>query len=91
MSNEQTYQRRMATAFNKRVKPRDVEEGDLVLEKVLSHEQAPWGQPRPNYEGPFIIKEKLFGGALLLGNMDGEDFFRFVNLDQVKRFFAWLL
>lgn len=77
----------MAIAFNKRVKPRDVEEEDLVLKKVFPHEQALQGQPRPNYEGPFIIKQKLSGGALLLKNMDGEDFPRFVNLDQVKRFF----
>ncbi len=74
MSNGQAYQRRMATTFNKRVRPRDVEEGDLVLKKVLPHEQAPRGQPRPNYEGPFIVKQKLSDGALLLGNMDGEDF-----------------
>lgn len=71
----------MATAFNKRVRPKDVKEGDLVLKKILPHEQALGGQPQPNYEGPFIVKENLFGGALLLGNMDGEDFLRFINLD----------
>lgn len=68
-------------AFNKRVKPKDVEEGDLVLKKVLLHEEAPRGQPRPNYGGPFIVKKKLFDGALLLGNMDWEDFCGYVNLD----------
>lgn len=78
----------MANAFNKRVRPIDVEEGDLILKKILPHEQAPRGQPQPNYEGTFIIKEKLSGGALLVGNMDGEDFPRFINLDQVKRYFA---
>lgn len=81
MSNRQAYQRRMATTFNKRVRPKDVKEGDLVLNMVLPHEQAPRGQPRPNYEWSFIIKQNLFGGALLLGNMDGEDFPRYVNLD----------
>lgn len=74
----------MTTTFNKRVRLRDVKEGDLVLKKVLPHEYAPQGQPRLNYEGPFIIKQKLSGGALLLGVMYGEDFPRFVNLDQVK-------
>lgn len=78
----------MTTAFNKRVRPRDIEEGDLVLKMVLPYEQAPRGQPRPNYEGPFIVKKKLFGGALILGNMDGEDFPKFINLDQVKRYFS---
>lgn len=38
MSNGQAYQRCMTTVFNKRVRPKDVEEGDLVLEKVLPHE-----------------------------------------------------
>lgn len=78
----------MATAFNKRVKPRDVEEGNLILKKVLPHEQAPQEQPQTNYEGPFIVKRKLSVGALLLGNIDGEDFPKYVNLDQVKRFFT---
>lgn len=58
MSNEQAYQRHMATAFNKWVRPRDVEKGDLVLKNVLPHEKAPQVQPRPNYEGPFIVKQK---------------------------------
>ncbi len=40
MSNGQAYRRRMAITFNKRVRPRDVEEGDLVLKKVLPHEQS---------------------------------------------------
>lgn len=56
MSNEQAYQRRMSTSFKKWLRPKDVEEWDLVLKTVLSNEQAPWGQPRPNYERPFIIK-----------------------------------
>lgn len=86
MSNGQAYQRHIATAFNKRVKPKNVEEGELSSQKV--HEQAPRGQPRSNYEGNFIVVQKLSGGALLLGNIDGGDFPKFANLDQVKRHFA---
>ena len=63
INSGQAYQRRMKNAFSKRVRPKDVEEGDLILKKILPHEQTPRGQPQPNYEGPFIVKEKLFGGV----------------------------
>ena len=36
MSHGQLYQQRMKKVFDKKVKPRVFQEGDLVLEKVLS-------------------------------------------------------
>lgn len=71
----------MTTTFRKRVRPIDAKEGNLNLKKVLSHKQTPQGEPQPNYEGSFIVKQRLLGGALLLGNMDMKDFPRFINLD----------
>lgn len=78
----------MATAFAKRVRPRDIKEGDLVLKKMLPHQQDPRGKFRPNYEGPYIVRKRLSGGALILGQMDNEDLPRPVDIDQVKKYYA---
>ena len=75
-------------AFDKKVKSRVFREGDPVLKKVLSFVPDSRGKWTPNYEGPYIVKRAFSGGALLLTNMDGEDFTRPVNSDAVKKYFA---
>ena len=53
----QGYQKRVARAFNKKVKPRNIKEGDLVL-KVLRDETFELrGKMKPRWSGPFIIKK----------------------------------
>jgi hypothetical protein len=42
----------------------------------------------PNYDGPYVVKKALSGGALLLSGMDGEDLVRPVNSDSVKKYYA---
>ena len=88
LSHGRMYQRRMKNAFDKKVRPREFNEGDLVLKKV-SHVQKDWrGKWAPNYEGPFVVKKSFSGGALILTNMDGEELPSPVNSDIVKRFYA---
>ena len=84
----QLYQQRMARAFNKKVRPRDFKEGDLVLRKVLPNIQDPRGKFTPNYEGPYVVKKVLTGGALILSHMDGPDLKDPVNSDAVKMYYA---
>ena len=74
----------MARAFNKRVKPQSFQEGDLVLKKVLPNVQDHRGKFTPNYEGPYVVKKVLTGGALRLSLMDGPDLRDPVNSDVVK-------
>jgi hypothetical protein len=86
--HHQLYQKRMAKAYDKKVRPRLFQEGDLVLKKILSlpgDDQSKWA---PNYEGPYIVKKAFSGGALKLARMDGEDLARPVNSDSVKRYYA---
>ena len=53
----QGYQKRIARAFNKIVRPRNLKEGDLVL-KVLRDETFDLrGKMKPRWSGPFIIKK----------------------------------
>jgi len=84
--HHQLYQKRMAKTYDKKVRPRVFQEGDLVLKKLLSlpgEDQSKWA---PNYEGPYVVKKAFSGGALKLSRMDGENLARPVNSDSVKRY-----
>ncbi|GMP26861.1 hypothetical protein CsSME_00003123 [Camellia sinensis var. sinensis] len=67
----QGYQRRIARAFNKKVKSRNLKEGDLVLKDNRAPIHDPRGKFRPNWTGPYIIKSIWLGGAIVLMNLDG--------------------
>ena len=84
----QTYQQRMARHFNKKVKTRNIKEGDLVLKALRKNVLDPRGKFRPNWSGPYIVKAILSGGAAQLVDMDGNGFHNLTNLDQLKKFYA---
>ncbi|XP_038996868.1 uncharacterized protein LOC120121584, partial [Hibiscus syriacus] len=81
----QMYQRRMIRAYDKKVRPREFREGDLVLKKILPMQKDFRGKWMPNWEGPYVVKKAFSGGALVLTEMDGEDLPNPVNSDSVKR------
>ena len=83
----QGYQRRIARAFNKKVKSRDLQEGDMVLKEIRAPVFDPRGKFRPKWAGPYIIKKILSGGATQLIDLDGNKFSTLVNLDQLKRYY----
>ena len=63
----------MAKAYDKKVRPRLFQEGDLVLKKILllpGEDESKWAL---NYEGPYVVKKAFSGGALKLARMDGGD------------------
>ena len=78
----------MKNAFDKKVRPRKFNEGDLVLRKVSQALKDNKGKCAPNYEGPFIIKKAFSGGALVLASMDDEELPSPVNANIVKRYYA---
>jgi hypothetical protein len=53
----QGYQRRMTRAFNKRVRPRNLKEGDLVLKELWAPVFNPREKFKPNWAGPYVIKK----------------------------------
>ena len=79
----QLYQKRMKEAFDKKVKPREFREGDLVLRKIMSCNADSTSKWTPNFEGPYIVKKAFSGGALILETMDGEEFPGTLNTDAV--------
>ncbi|XP_070045901.1 uncharacterized protein [Nicotiana tomentosiformis] len=84
----QLYQQRMARAYNKKVRPRKFEVGQLVLRRILPHHEEAKGKFAPNWKDPYGIRKRLPKGALYLGNIEGNDPEIAVNADAVKRYYV---
>ena len=78
----------MIKAFNKKIRPRVYQAGDLVIKRIILLQGDPRGKWTPTYEGPFVVKRIFSGGAMMLTNMDGEDFPHPINTDMVKKYHA---
>ena len=84
----QVYQRKMTRAFKKRVKPRPLQRGDLVLRILRGLTGDPRGKFRPTWSGPYIIRELTLEGAAWLTDLDGNQFSEPTNVDQPKKYYA---
>ena len=86
----QVYQRRMARAYNKKVRNVDppLKAGDFVLKLLKETHSDPRGKFRPNWEGPYVIKKVLQKGAVRLMDMDGNEFINPVNVDKLRRYYV---
>ena len=82
----QEYQKRIDRAFNKKVKPRNLKEGDLVQNVLRDETFHPRGKMKPKWFGPFIIKKIVFGGATRITDLDGEEMLRPINMDRLWRY-----
>ncbi|KAL6315348.1 hypothetical protein AAG906_000453 [Vitis piasezkii] len=84
------YERRlrMTHAFKKRVKPRPLQIGDLVLKVIRGLIRDPRGKFRPNWSGPYFIKELTPEGAAWLMDLDRNRFSEPTNVDQLRRYYA---
>ncbi|RVW84685.1 Gag-Pol polyprotein [Vitis vinifera] len=78
------YQRKMARSFKKRVRPRPLRIGDLVLKVVRGLIRDPRGKFRPNWSGPYFIRELTPESAAWLMDLDGNRFSEPTNVDQLK-------
>ncbi|WJZ84331.1 hypothetical protein VitviT2T_003940 [Vitis vinifera] len=78
----------MARAFKKRVKPRPLRIGDLVLKVIRGLIIDPRGKFRPNWSGPYFIRELTLEGAAWLMDLDGNRFSELTNVDQLKKYYV---
>ena len=74
----------MARAYNKKVRPRNFEVGQLVVKRYLSHQDEAKGMFAPNWQGPYVVKQVLSKGALQLADMEGKAIDTIVNADSIK-------
>ena len=77
-----------AAAFNKKIRPKEYQTGDLVLKKILPNQEDDRGKWAPTYEGPYIVKHAFSGGALILTDMEGYELPKPINADAVKKYYA---
>ena len=84
----QAYQKKMARAFKKRVKPKPLQRGDFVLRVLRGLVIDLKGKFRPNWSGPYIIRELTLEGAAWLMDLDGNQFSEPTNVDQLKKFYV---
>jgi len=84
----QLYQRRMARAYNKKVRPRKFEVGQLVLRRILPHWAKAKGKFAPNWQGPFVVTRVLSNGTLYLTDVEGKCIEMAINSDAVKRYYV---
>uniref|UniRef100_F6HJY0 Uncharacterized protein n=1 Tax=Vitis vinifera TaxID=29760 RepID=F6HJY0_VITVI len=75
----------MARAFKKRVKPKPLQIGDLVLKIIRRLIRIPRWKFRPNWSEPYFIRELTPGSAAWLMDLDGNRFSEPTNVDQLKR------
>ena len=67
------YQNLMAKHYNTKVRHRDFQVGDLVLQKVMDAIRDPsQGKLVPNWEGPYRIASWQRKGTYHLETMDGQ-------------------
>lgn len=86
--HSQLYQSWLKRAFDKKVRPRNLEVRDLVIRNVLPIHPDLCGKWTPNYEGPYVVSKIFSGGSLILSTMDGDDLPSPINADAVKKYFA---
>ena len=83
------YQARISRAFNKKVKQRVFQKGDLVLAvrrpMVMTHKTK--GKFQPKWEGPFIVETVYSNGAYRLANQKGETLMMPINGKFLKKYY----
>jgi hypothetical protein len=77
---------KLARAYNKKVKTKDLQLGDLVWEAVLplGTKDAVYGKWSPNWHGPYTVDQFLSGNAYMLEQLDGVTFPMAVNGQHLK-------
>ncbi|RVW15271.1 hypothetical protein CK203_082033 [Vitis vinifera] len=83
-----TYQRKMTRAFKKRVKSIPLQRGDLVLKVIRGLIRDPRGKFKPNWSGPYFIRELTPKGTAWLIDLDRNEFSKPTNVDQLKRHYV---
>ena len=62
--------------------------GQLVVKRILPHQDEAKGKFSPYWQGPYVIKQVLFKGALQLVDMEGMTIDTIVNADSVKKYYS---
>ena len=82
------HQQRIANSYNKNIRIRRFQIGDLVLRKTFQNTKDPAdGKLAPKWEGPYKIDSKAGKGAYWLADMEGTLLPRSWNAIHLKAYF----
>jgi hypothetical protein len=78
--------KKVALAYNKRIKPRSFSVGDMVWKVILpprtkDHFLGKWS---PNWEGPYLVSEVFEGNAYRLMHVNSDEHIRAINGKYLK-------
>jgi hypothetical protein len=89
LENIKKNKAKVARAYNKKVKPKEFQVGDLVWEAVLllGTKDVAYGKWSPNWHGPYRVDQVLPGNAYMFEELDGVKFPVAVNGQHLKKYF----
>ena len=78
----------LANSYNKQVRPRIFQPGNLVLRNVFENTADPTtGKFQPNWEGPYVITRSGESGSYAIDKIDGTPVPRMWNVMHLKRYY----
>nr|AAS98502.1 putative polyprotein [Oryza sativa Japonica Group] len=80
------YATSTSAAYNKKVRPRELMPGQLVLRKKANPIEV--GKLESKWEGPYLIKRKSRTGSFRLATLEGEEFDHSWNAASLERFYV---
>nr|XP_009412969.1 PREDICTED: uncharacterized protein LOC103994370 [Musa acuminata subsp. malaccensis] len=84
-----SHQRAIARIYNRKVRPRPIKLGDLVLRRAeVSDPTRTKGKLAPKWEGPYRVTDVVRPGTYRLTAMDGAPLPRTWNIQNLKKFFV---
>ncbi|GAV56605.1 hypothetical protein CFOL_v3_00147 [Cephalotus follicularis] len=82
------YQQRVSRYYNKRVSPRPLRQGDLVLRNsAIADPTGNRGKLAPSWEGPYKIKRVLRSGEFKLETLGGREIARAWNAEHLRKYY----
>ena len=80
---------KVAQAYNKQVRRKSFEEGELIWKVVLliGSKDRELGKWSPNWEGPFKLHQILPENAYWISSLEREPHKRFINRKYLKKYF----
>ena len=83
----QLYQKRIARAYNRKIKPGKIKEGDLVLKLIKPIMTDPRDKFKLNWEGPYLVKRMFSKSAAIVSDLEGNEFIEPISMDKLKKYF----
>ncbi|GAV56592.1 hypothetical protein CFOL_v3_00134, partial [Cephalotus follicularis] len=81
------YQQRVSRYYHKRVNPRPLKEGNLVLRNTTMVDPTDTrGKLAPNWEGPYKVKKMLRPGTFKLETLDDREIPRAWNSEHLRKY-----